>query len=121
MQDSLYIHIIITKNIMIIKTCHTILTFIALCFRNQVVSISEKTLDDDKTGLKALFIGNFYTTKGVPIHLQKLAETHGLTLDFTSVNPGRSVLYNLIKKYSVVSKYIRKGGWDVIILQEPRY
>ena len=103
-----------------VKSCHTILTFIALCFGNQVLSISEKTSDDNKTELKALFIGNFYTTKGVPIHLQKLAETHGLTLNFTSVNPGRSVLYNLIKKYSVVSKYIRKGDWDVIIIQEPR-
>ena len=106
---------------MIIKSCHTILTFIALCFGIQAVSISEKTShDENKTVLKALFIGNFYTTKGVPIHLQKLAETHGLSLDFTSVNPGRSVLYNLIKKYSVVSKYIRKGDWDVIIIQEPR-
>ena len=103
---------------MIIKTCHSIFTFIALCWANQAVS--EKTFRNDGPGLKALFIGNFYTTQGIPIHVQKLAETHGLTLDFTSINPGRSVLYNILKKYSVASKSIRKGGWDVIILQEPR-
>ena len=103
---------------MIIKTCYSIFTFIALCWANQAVS--EKTSRDDGSGLNALFIGNYYTTKVIPLLVQKLAETHGLTLNFTSINPGRSIFYNKLKKYSVASQFIKKGGWDIIILQEPR-
>ena len=41
----------------------------------------------EDTKVRALFVGNSYT-KGMPIHVQKLAEAQGLILDVVSINPG---------------------------------
>lgn len=63
-----------------------------------------------------LFIGNSYTM-GVPAVLRDIAREHGLTIQTTEVTHGGWTLHQHADSPDTLET-IRRGGWDLVILQE---
>ena len=104
-------------DVSVTKNHHHIMKIIFLILAVATLCRTNAEIRED-TKVRALFIGNSYT-KGMPDHVQKLAEAQGLILDVVSINPGGAQIGKThSKKKSSASKSIKKGGWDVVILQE---
>ena len=105
------VDISVTKNHHhIMKILFSTLAVVILC------RVRANTEVREGTKVRALFVGNSYT-KGMPIHVQKLAEAQGLTLDVVSVNGGGAQIGKNHAK-GKAANLIKKGGYDVVILQE---
>lgn len=66
---------------------------------------------------KVLFIGNSYTeVNNLPLLVQKAAESAGCHMTYQSNTPGGCTFEQHCSNQSMT--LIRKGGWDVVVLQE---